>query len=1155
MPSGGRKRRSGSCSPPLPTTHAADGSGGVPGVSACALDNNSDLFASCGLLRNRQSSLGDLNAASLRGSGAAAAAEAYVLRKNMPHLQALQEVLRRTSLAEMRDREVVECLLGTEQWLRELNRPLASSNVGDGTNAGAASSSLNGFPPCMEGDALRSAYRSALSELRLLVLGVLNTMPWWRVVETVESNAPVAQMRGARTACAARKDHRGSEAGALRVTTRHGIGGDRSLAALHVITRWHVRLQIAFERVCLTLIDQSQQTVRGVLEVLLKPCQLRPPVRDGARRSIPSDSFIRVLNAVATKYSPSYVVELLEGCIADFMPRRRWVERRHHVACTALLLYLALEGHTPAYHPRLGNSQSLQRAVCLLKSLRSRHVDGGSDLNGSSWLPPLATGSYSSTVPGGTSEESGTDMGGLSSPVSVKQQGHYASLSSMLPTTGVLPSGYVSATLLEGARAGEVSLRQPTLPHPSSLGGCSSLMDTATTASDTELSDGLARGSDRATLAVSDGSTFGPSGQYPRGTFAGGGGGSDSSGAAAAAARKKERCAGVVAGHLSSEGGGGAGVASATAVAAVTSSVLDVTVQHNNKLLSHRNDIVRVLLNRLLDVELTLEPRDAEDQQGGWSRFGGLYGLGGGGPSSAISLTHGQPSIRGSPFDSPATPELGSPSTRLAASSSSLLGGSVCGPGSAFPSAPISAADGCKSRQAAAASSNLSSPASSPTRFLTRSDSLGLIGSSGLTDWSSSAAFHGAWLTSAQPLERFFNALSQPYLRILRDCTTLVYGRLADDLRRQQIAGSCGNADWWMDIVLFYLTVVTRVDRPVYLLYLAPSLSMLGTEDEPVGLLHKLITLVIKGSMPAEQLRSRGNLCSAFGRSSAMWQSSGIASVFSASPAPLSAAPVQPVRLRMAPPTGASRRVVTMEERLRAAHHIFPLFRFLHGRIDEASGEGVRRRLLKWTAQELRRLGSTTASSLGSSSGPSVHFHTRSRPLPSREMRLALTTFAQCAAISEVMGVDVVPHLTSAGKVARESSRFTSSTAYGDTSDGIAAALEPFLNRYTLQSEPLAGDGENENSNCSTASVSASLSESSSSRLASASSSTHDAEQASLKAPGKAVATAASGAASLTSRGTGESRHRRHIDLRQMEFEGLLQPQLMAYCPWQAWLR
>ncbi|AIO01562.1 hypothetical protein LPMP_332710 [Leishmania panamensis] len=1059
----------------------------------------------------------------------------------------------------MRDREVTECLLGAEQWLRELNRPLTSASVSGSANGGGSSSSISGFLPYVEGDALLSAYRSALSELRLLVLGVLNTMPWWRVVETVADHPTVPQSHGVRGASISGRGHSGGGAVAARTATQHGSVSDRSVAALHAITRWHVRLQIAFERVCLTLIDQSQKTVRGVLEVLLKPCQLRPPVRDGARRSIPSDSFIRVLNAVATKYSPNYVVELLEGCIADFMPRQRWAERRHHVACTAVLLYVALEGHTPAYHPRLGNSQSLQRALELLKALRSRHTDNSNSVGDSPWQLPPATRSHSLSLPGGTSEESGTDLGGSSSAVSAKRQGYHASLSSMLPTTGVLPSGYVSATLLEGAKVGEAALRQPILPHASLVGSSLSLIETTTTASDMELSDGDAHGSDRARSAVNSRLADNPSGRYVTAACAGGGGDSDSSAATVVCRKGRSRGA---AGQLSGEVGSGVAVAPGSAAADGAPSFLDVTVEHNNKLLSYRNDIVRVLLNRLLDVELTLEPKDMEEKQGGWSRVMGVLGLGGGGgSSSAMTVASHQTSFRGSPFGSPPASGLGSPASVLSASSSSLPGVGGGGSASAFPSIPITAADAGMLRQVTAPTSDLSSPAAlSPAVFLLpRSDSLGFSGGAGLGDWGS-AASPGASLASTQPLEHLFNTLSQPYLRILRDCTTLVYGRLGDDLRRQQVAGSCGNADWWVDIVYFYLTVVTRVDRPVYVLYLAPSLSMLGAEDESIGLLHKLITVAIKGSMPVEQPRSSSTISGTLRCPSAMWASSATASVVSASSLPLSGAPVQPVRLRMAPPTGTNRRVVTMEERLRAARHIFPLFRFLQSRIDEASGEGVRRRLLKWTAQELRRLGGCSASAMGGGGGRGGSLYVRSHPPPSRETRLALVTFAQCAAISELMGVDVVPQLSSAGKSTCGSARFTSSTAYGDTSDGIAAALEPFLSRYTLQSEPpaedmedtvtTADDGENGNSNCSAAASSASLSETLSSPSASASSSMQGAEQAGRKASEKIAGTTASAMSLSTLCDTEQKPRRRRIDLRQMEFEGLLQPQLMAYCPW-----
>ncbi|KAK7195956.1 hypothetical protein NESM_000528800 [Novymonas esmeraldas] len=1103
MRSSRRKRgRSDSHSPPLQPAYAAVGSGGGATDAAHAAQSGSDivLSSSCGLIHYEHVLAGGSSSSGGGGGGvgSAAAAAAFTMRQNLVHMEALQSLLRRTSLAEMRDREVVDWLLGTDQWLRELDRPLTAGSSSSGGGArggeGVSASPYTTTSRRAAGDALTSAYRSSLSELRLLVLGVLNTMPWWRVVETVAGH-------GGEAAAAA--------AAAAPAAARRTSEMDRAAAARHAITRWTVRLQVAFERVCLRLIDQSQQTVRGVLEALLMPCRLRPPVHDGARRSIPSDSFIRVLNAVASKYSPAYVVELLEGCTADLMPRRRWVERRHHVACTAVLLYIALEGHTPAYRPHLGNSQSLQRAVGILKSLRSR--GGGS--GGSPWMLPPTTRSSSLTLPGGTSEESGTDVGDASSPTSTSQHRYGDSLASMLPTHGVLPSGYVSAAMREGARVGGAALRVPVLPRPSPLGRSASLTDLATTTTTT------------ATNTPSETELSDSAGVVVRG------GGSDSSTAAAATAvllpgRSRARPAsGVEAAHRLAGGDGDAGAA---AGAASAPSLFDVSVAHNNKLLAYRNDIVRVLLNRLLEVEMALEPLDAAElMPSEGSRAGVAHWLGGGGGPSAASR---RCSVRDSPVGSSGTSAMDSPVA--------TAGGGGRDAARAFPHAPLPAAAVARddvAGVATAASSALSSPAAvSPASLpFQRSGSLSFSGGAGpAMGWDGAPS---ATSLLSPPLERCFNAVSQPYLRILRDCATLVYGRLADDMRRQQVAGSCGNADWWAEILFFYVTLLTRVDRPVYLLYLAPSLSMLGTGDEPVGLLHKLITLVTKGGIPVEQPRS-----SVFGRTTGAWPPSSASSA-------LSAAPVQPVRLRMAPPTGASRRVLTMEERLRAAHHIFPLFRFLQDHIDETSGEGVRRRLLKWTAQELRRLRVGSAlDSVGSSSvvvgaGGGAAVYSRSRPAPpSREARLTLVAFAQCAAMSEVMGVEVVPPLNRAaapapctGKSARDSARFTSSTASGDTSGDIAAALEPLLRRYTLQSEPPPADDDDEEEE-EERDVDDSSASGAEARECSRRSSTSD----------------ASAVANNTA-----SPPRRHIDLRQMEYEGLLKPQLMANCPWQAWLR
>jgi hypothetical protein len=1115
--------------------------------------------------------------------------QAFVMRHNLVHMQALQEVLRRTSLAEMRDREVVEWLLGTERWLREFHQPLlppptnSSSSSGD---RGPSSLSSAPFPPAsLVGDAFMLDYSSALSELRLLVIGVLHTMPWWRVVENVaKSHSDPAGSCGKATGGGGHS----SGGGRRGTSARRGAAdtaADRALAAQRAITRWHVRLQIAFERVCLVLIEKSQHTVRGVLEVLLKPCQLRPPVHDGARRSIPSDSFIRVLNAVATLYSSHYVVELLEGCIADFMPRRRWAERRHHVACTAVLLYVALEGHTPAFHPRRGNSQSLQRAIELLKSLRARGGECGSSSGGgvmecSLWRLPQATRSPSSLALGaGTSEDSGTDAGGNGGSSSSASPGWYANshphhrpCQPLLPSGGgaILPAGYVSATLFEDARSGAYGMvRQPALPRPgdpASRTNNTTYMTTTTNTSDTEVSDSTAILTTRpSTAGKGNGAT---------------GGGSDSS-STTAAATLRHTCARFGGGGGGSEEtslqrestAGGAALAAGGRV--TTASLLDVSAEHNNKLLAFRNNIIRLLLNRLLDIEQTLEPRDDKCCTNKLDSFIGTSG-GGSGAGSSNPGSHVRSPFGSAPPSGQASPSGLFPVSTFTTATANMHGSSAGNRNTsfAFPSAPVAASVTTMAAAAAGGGglvSDTTATAVSPTRSSPvalspagePSPASFLAGPSPPHMMSSHQHLSTPFSTGAHPpLENYFNSLSLPYLRILRDCTTLVYGRLAEDLRRQQIAGSCGNADWWDEILHFYLTVVTRAERPVYLVYLAPSLAMLGTDDEPVNLLHKLITLVTKGSMPVEQPRSgvagvaAASVGGGFGRGPSM-------------------AAAQPVRLRMAPPTGGSRRIVTMEERLRAAQHIFPLFSFLHSRLDATSGEGVRRRLLKWTAQELHRLGgaglaisANTSNTVSSSFGGSVFLRTRQQP--SRESRLALVSFAQCAAISELMEVDILPSAPSAparkggnsaasikegsGVSSSSSGRFTTVSVAGDASDSIATALQPLLARYTLHTEQpeelndetVDTDDEAQQGHLD----SREDGDGNGVRAGSASSVSSTSPNPLREGRGSQRAPEAEGETILP-----ETLPRRQLDLRQMEYEGLLQPLLMVNCPWQACLR
>ena len=176
-----------------------------------------------------------------------------------------------------------------------------------------------------------------------------------------------------------------------------------------------------------------------------------------------------------------------------------------------------------------------------------------------------------------------------------------------------------------------------------------------------------------------------------------------------------------------------------------------------------------------------------------------------------------------------------------------------------------------------------------------------------------------------------------------------------------------------------------------------------------------------------------------------------------------------------------------------------------------------------------------------------------------------------------------------AAAASKEGSRFTATPVSGDASDSIAAVLQPLLARYTLQTEqpeepndeeeetleregasrPINNEDDSHHHSNNTGSddedsandsgdAPASSSESSVSSTTSSAPTqqqntkmtrqhrSHQLKAEPLPLPLPTIAAAAASDAAAP---------RRRLDLRQMEFEGLLQPLLMANCPWQAWLQ
>eukprot|EP00796_Vickermania_ingenoplastis_P010567 gene10567-7337_t len=284
----------------------------------------------------------------------------------------LLRVLRQTSLAEMRDEAMVQWLRETGRWfLRDI---LFRYEVD--TSTPSYSYSL---------EQQDQAY--TLAQLHFRLLGVLQTMPWWRLVDysAIKDERGTPGNESARegpyslwlpTACRTEAHHPPHTSS---LTACSDKGAPMSQARRMALEQWQYDVQVAFEQLCVVCLSHSIHTLKGVMEVLLKPFVLRSPARDGVPRRIPADSIIRVLSQIAKQQQeqqqqsgdgaagvvpplfgarvPSAVEgtltakvmkDLLEQCVDKWMPRPKWPDIWQHVASTAIFMHLALEDTVPS---------------------------------------------------------------------------------------------------------------------------------------------------------------------------------------------------------------------------------------------------------------------------------------------------------------------------------------------------------------------------------------------------------------------------------------------------------------------------------------------------------------------------------------------------------------------------------------------------------------------------------------------------------------------------------------------------------------------------------------------------------------------------------------------------------------------------------------
>lgn len=269
------------------------------------------------------------------------------------------EVLQKTSLSEMRAKDLIEWLTETSYWLRDVKCTLSmvrSSHVADDTDFDTPESffhfkrltrELNDTPS----SEVDQVYLKKLVFLHFRLIHVLRTMPWWRLIDfdALDSIVSATQMGHQRPPMlpfvSSGDIFEGVSGGpcspAPASRDKNEVGGADSRVPVSSIfsnnpwslfsvfpyeashfttkffspfcsmrasmTRWQYDVQLALEQLsmaCLAPYRSSRGTtfsvgiVKGVAEIWMRVFSLHLPARDSTPRLTPADSIARILSSI-----------------------------------------------------------------------------------------------------------------------------------------------------------------------------------------------------------------------------------------------------------------------------------------------------------------------------------------------------------------------------------------------------------------------------------------------------------------------------------------------------------------------------------------------------------------------------------------------------------------------------------------------------------------------------------------------------------------------------------------------------------------------------------------------------------------------------------------------------------------------------------------
>lgn len=155
-------------------------------------------------------------------------------------------------------------------------------------------------------------------------------------------------------------------------------------------------------------------------------------------------------------------------------------------------------------------------------------------------------------------------------------------------------------------------------------------------------------------------------------------------------------------------------------------------------------------------------------------------------------------------------------------------------------------------------------------------------------------------------------------LVVLRESALTLFRRLQSDVQHRRYIESSERPPWWTELMVFHCECVAKIKRPVVAHLLAPQIALMGSSGEAHDLIHRVVSLVLKGHLEPRPSQVLERTAHHQGKMSAPFQHKSLSS----------------------------------KQRIQAAAHVSPLLSLLANCVTPDLNEGILRRMFKFVGSK-----------------------------------------------------------------------------------------------------------------------------------------------------------------------------------------------------------